>query len=91
MAKTSNISIRTNIETKQAIEALYGQFGITVSDAVNIFFRKSLMEGGLPFDMRSSRFNRETEDAMREAMDISKGKIPAKPQSVDSFFTEMGL
>lgn len=90
MAKTNNINIRTDNTTKQAIESLYGQFGITVSDAVNIFFRKSLMEGGLPFDMKPPRFNRETEEAMREAMDISTGKIPANPQSVDSFFEEMG-
>jgi DNA-damage-inducible protein J len=38
MAKTSNLSIRTDAEIKHAIEALYGDFGITVSDAVNIFF-----------------------------------------------------
>jgi DNA-damage-inducible protein J len=91
VAKTSNISIRTDAETKRAIEFLYGRFGITVSDAVNIFFRKSLMEGGLPFEMRQPRFNMETENAMREAMAISKGEAPAKTQSVDSFFAEMGL
>ena len=91
MAKTSNINIRTDAETKAAIESLYGRFGITVSDAVNIFFRKSLMEGGLPFEMKQPRYNNETEDAMREAMAISRGEIPAQTQSVDSFFSEMGL
>lgn len=54
MAKDSVINIRCDTETKKAIESLYGQFGITVSDAVNIFFRKSLMEGGLPFEMKQS-------------------------------------
>lgn len=38
MAKGSVINIRTDSATKQAIENLYSQFGITVSDAVNIFF-----------------------------------------------------
>ena len=91
MAKDSVINIRTDLETKKAIESLYGQFGITISDAVNIFFRKSLMEGGLPFDMRQPRYNRETEDAMQEAQDIVSGKIEMQPQSVDSFFEEMGV
>jgi DNA-damage-inducible protein J len=91
MAKNTVINIRTDIETKQAIEFLYARFGITVSDAVNIFFRKSLMEGGLPFEMRQPRYNAETEAAMHEAKDIANGKILAKPQSVDSFFTEMGV
>ena len=78
MAKDSVINIRTDLETKKAIESLYSQFGITISDAVNIFFRKSLMEGGLPFDMRQPR-------------DIVSGKIEMQPQNVDSFFEEMGV
>ena len=91
MAKNMVINIRTDAETKQAIESLYSKFGITVSDAVNIFFHKSLMEGGLPFEMKQPRYNAETEAAMQEANDIADGKIPAKPQSVDSFFKEMDV
>ena len=89
MTKSTVINVRTDPETKQAIESLYAKFGITVSDAVNIFFHKSLMEGGLPFEMRQPRYNEETEAAMREADDIADKKIPAKHQSVDSFFQEM--
>lgn len=91
MAKDNVINIRTDAATKQAIEALYSQFGITVSDAVNIFFRKSLMEGGLPFEMKQPRYNRETEEAIQEARDIASGKIQSQSQSVDDFFQEMGL
>jgi DNA-damage-inducible protein J len=91
MAKNMVINIRTDAETKQAIESLYSKFGITISDAVNIFFRKSLMEGGLPFEMKQPRYNAETEAAMQEASDIADGKIPAKPQNVDSFFKEMDV
>ena len=91
MAKNSVINIRTDAATKQAIEALFAQFGITVSDAVNIFFHKSLMEGGLPFEVKQPRFNRETEEAIQEAHDMAAGKAPAQPQSVDRFFAEMGL
>lgn len=91
MAKDNVINIRTDAGTKQAIETLYAQFGITVSDAVNIFFRKSLMEGGLPFEMKQPRFNKETEEAIQESRDMASGKIAAVPQRVDSFFHEMGL
>lgn len=91
MAKGSVINIRTDSATKQAIEGLYSQFGITVSDAVNIFFRKSLMEGGLPFDMKQPRYNSETEAAMQAARNIVSGEVPSKPQSTDNFFKEMGL
>jgi DNA-damage-inducible protein J len=90
MSKNTVINIRIDAETKQAIESLYAKFGITISDAVNIFFHKSLMEGGLPFEMKQPKYNAETETAMQESNDIASGKIPAKPQSVDSFFKEMG-
>ena len=81
MAKDNVINIRTDAGTKKAIEALYAQFGITVSDAVNIFFRKSLMEGGLPFEMKQPRYNAETEAAMQEARDIMNGDISTKNYS----------
>jgi DNA-damage-inducible protein J len=60
MAKTTNINIRTEPELKQKVENLFSQFGITVSDAVNIFFHQSLMQGGLPFQMQIPQYNAET-------------------------------
>lgn len=78
MARTANINIRTEPETKAGAEQLFGSFGISVADAINIFLHQSLMVGGLPFEVRQPRFNTETEAAMQEARDISSGKISAK-------------
>ena len=49
--------------------------------AVNNFFEKSLMEGGIPFDVRVPRYNKETEEAIQEARDIMSGKVSAKSYS----------
>lgn len=76
--KTANVNIRITPELKAAVENLYAQFGISLSDAVNIFFHKSLMEGGLPFEMKQPRFNPSVEAAMQEAKDIESGKIHTK-------------
>ena len=78
MARTANIKIRTEPETKSGAEQLFASFGISVSDAINIFLHQSLMVGGLPFEVRQPRFNAETEAAMQEARDIASGKISAK-------------
>ncbi|MEN6327279.1 MAG: type II toxin-antitoxin system RelB/DinJ family antitoxin [Syntrophomonas sp.] len=78
MAKTANINIRIDPEIKARSEQLFAKFGITVTDAVNIFLHQSLMVGGLPFEMKQSSYNDETEAAMQEARDIASGKIPAK-------------
>lgn len=55
MAKTVTINIRIEPEIKADVEKLFSSFGIIVNDAVNIFLRKSLMEGGLPFDVKQPR------------------------------------
>lgn len=78
MAKSATLNIRTDPAIKRQAEDIYQSFGITLSDAVNIFLRKSIMEGGLPFDMRPSRPNAETVAAMRETEDILSGKTQTK-------------
>jgi DNA-damage-inducible protein J len=78
MAKSANLNIRIDPNIKQEAESLYNDFGITISDAVNIFLRQSLRVGGLPFEMRQPRYNAETEAAMKEADYITAGKIQTK-------------
>lgn len=90
MAKTASLNIRIDPETKTDAEKLFSQFGITVTDAVNIFLRQSLMVGGLPFEMKNPQYNAVTEAAMREARDITSGKIPAKNYgSASELFKEL--
>ena len=81
MAKTANINIRIEPERKEAAERLFNSFGITTTDAINIFLNTSLMERGFPFQIKQPRYNRETELAMQEARDIMDGKIQAKTYS----------
>ena len=78
MAKTASLNILIDPEIKSGVESLFSRFGITITDAVNIFLHQSLMVGGLPFEMRQPRYNAETEAAIQEARDIMAGKIKAK-------------
>lgn len=90
MAKTANINVRIDPETKLNAEKLFSSFGITVTDAINIFLRKSIMEGGLPFEMKHSRYNVETEAAMKEARAIMDGQIQTKQySSAHALFEEL--
>lgn len=91
MAKTSNINIRIDPATKEAAEKLFSNFGITITDAVNIFLRKSLLEGGLPFQLKIPQPNATTLAAMQEIEDTINNKATSSPKSVDNFFKEMGL
>ena len=90
MAKTAILNIRIDPETKSSAERLFSSFGITVTDAVNIFLHQSLMVGGLPFEVKQPHFNRETKAALQEARDIASGKIAAKNYtSAKELFAEL--
>ncbi|GHV40073.1 hypothetical protein FACS1894187_20630 [Synergistales bacterium] len=78
MAKTASLNIRIDPETKSGAEKLFSQFGITVTDAVNMFLRQSLMVGGLPFELKQPRYKTETEAALQEARGIIAGQIKTK-------------
>ena len=78
VTKTATLHMRIDPETKSNAEQLFSAFGITISDAVTIFLRQSLMVGGFPFEVRQPRYNRETEIAIQEARDIMSGKIQTK-------------
>jgi DNA-damage-inducible protein J len=88
MAKTATPNIRTDPVVKSQAEQIYQSFGITLTDAVNIFLRKSVMEGGLPFDMRQP--NAATMAAMRETEDILAGRVqPRRYASASELFDEL--
>ncbi|RLK63749.1 type II toxin-antitoxin system RelB/DinJ family antitoxin [Atopobacter sp. AH10] len=78
MAKTANINVRIEPEVKKNAEDLFGSFGISVTDAINIFLRTSIMEGGFPFLIKQPRYNAETKAAIQEVRDILSSKIQAK-------------
>ena len=81
MAKTANISLRTEPELKEQAEKLYASFGLSLSDAITVFLAQSVNVGGLPFDLRRPSFNKKTVEAFKEAQDIIDGKVESKAYS----------
>ncbi|MDC3415267.1 type II toxin-antitoxin system RelB/DinJ family antitoxin [Aquibacillus sp. 3ASR75-11] len=52
MAKTTNLYVRLEPELKEQAEAVLGQLGIPLSNAVNIFLKQVVMQRGIPFDVK---------------------------------------
>ncbi|MBQ3454123.1 MAG: type II toxin-antitoxin system RelB/DinJ family antitoxin [Thermoguttaceae bacterium] len=50
-AKTTNISIRMDVELKARAEELFAALGMNISTAFNIFVRQALREGKIPFEI----------------------------------------
>ena len=72
MTNTTNFSVRMDSEIKKQCEALYGELGMNLTTAINVFLRQSLRVGGLPFEVRLDTPNKETMAAMLEAERIAK-------------------
>lgn len=47
--KTGAFQMRINPEVKQRAEEVFSTYGLSLTDAVNIFIQQSLNEKGLPF------------------------------------------
>lgn len=50
--KKVSISIKVSSSDKKRAAELFDSLGLNLSTAVNIFIKKSIAEGGLPFDVK---------------------------------------
>ena len=78
MTKTATINMRIEPTVKAQAEDVFSSFGISITDAINIFLHASIMEGGFPFQPKQPRYNKETLLAIQEARAIMDGKVEAK-------------
>jgi DNA-damage-inducible protein J len=68
--KTDYIRVRIEPELKRETEAVLAEVGLSMTDAVRLYCRRIVMDGGIPFDLRIP--NAETIAAMQE--DLSQAK-----------------
>ena len=86
---TTNVSIRMDTELKSQADELFAELGMNLSTAFNIFVRQSLREGGIPFEIRTDRPNKETIAAMLEAENIAKDPNVKKYSDVEEALREL--
>ena len=86
---TTNVSIRMDTELKAQADELVAELGMNLSTAFNIFVRQSLREGGIPFEIRTDRPNKETIAAMLEAENIAKDPNVKGYTDLDEMFADL--
>ena len=86
---TTNVSIRMDSDLKTQADALFAELGMNLSTAFNIFVRQSLREGGIPFEIRTDRPNKETIAAMLEAENIAKDPNVKGYTDLDEMFADL--
>ena len=86
---TTNISIRMDSDLKAQADTLFGELGMNLSTAFNIFVRQSLREGRIPFDISLNQPNKETIAAMLEAERIAKDPSVKGYTDLDELFADL--
>ena len=77
MPRSAMLNLRIEPEVKANAEELFSSFGLTVTDAVNVFLRQSLMRGGFPFEIVRYKPNAVTQAAILEA-----GQLLLDPEAI---------
>lgn len=70
---TSAININVDSNIKKEATELFNSLGLNMSTAINLFLRKSINEGGIPFEIKNSKPTRELKKALKEAKKIENG------------------
>ncbi|MCL1819332.1 MAG: type II toxin-antitoxin system RelB/DinJ family antitoxin [Oscillospiraceae bacterium] len=65
--KTTNYNIRLDPVVKMKAEDTFSVFGLNLSEAINVFLHKAIIERGFPFDVRNPIPNVSLLQAMDEA------------------------
>jgi len=88
-------SIKVDPEAWESAKEIFAGYGISVSDAINIFLHKVQKVGGLPFEMRNDDYRELTKEeilqGLKEAVEEVKladqGKLKLK--TLDEVLNEL--
>ncbi|MBQ6504636.1 MAG: type II toxin-antitoxin system RelB/DinJ family antitoxin [Flexilinea sp.] len=71
MAVSSSYTHRIDPALRAQSEALFGELGMSLGTAINVFLKKAVRVGGFPFDVNLEIPNRDTLESMLEAEKIA--------------------
>ena len=96
MAKTTSMYIHIDPELMSDVENIYAQYGMSLTDAINIFLYTSRSRGGLPFDLRppvpnpNAKPNAVTLAAIAEVHEMKRNPQATKSfDSVEALFEDL--
>jgi len=68
--KTANYNIRLNPTIKTQAEETYAEFGLNLSDAINVFLHMSIKQQGFPFAVCNPKLKMQSLSAIQETEQI---------------------
>jgi DNA-damage-inducible protein J len=79
-----NFTVRIDDDIKRDAETLFGKLGLSISGAINIFFRQAIREQAIPFQIKATNryneyFNLYNMKILEESIaELNSGKVIVK-------------
>lgn len=90
--KTDMFRMRINPEVRRNLESVYAKNGLTLTDAVNVFFQQSLNTGGFPFPVTEENAELVRAKALsRLVKELEEGTADPVSYSEDEVYQMLGV
>lgn len=83
-AKTETVRARISPELKQSVQKILDELGLSMTDAINMYFKQIEIYQGLPFEVKI--LNKETKKAIK---DIEQKKNLNYAKNKEDFFHQL--
>ena len=74
MNKSSNLSVRIDPKLKDEAEETLNTLGISLSNAINIFFKQVILHKGLPFEVKIPNCNKQEKITKEDLIKLFENK-----------------
>lgn len=87
MAKTATVHVRMDEQTKNEALEIFDNLGISVADAITMYFKQVALKNGIPFELTASKTARNNFERVSEFKreDLEK-VLKVLPDSVDELW-----
>lgn len=91
-AKTDMFRMRINPDIRRELERVYAKNGLTLTDAVNVFFQQSLNTGGFPFQVTENNAEMMKAKALNRLMkELDEGLDDPVSYAEDEVYHILGV
>lgn len=87
--RNANMNIRIDPNIKESADEIFKAIGISTSDGINIFLRKVIAEGGIPFEVKMEKPSMRLLAAIEEGEKMLADPDTKKFNSVKELFEDL--
>jgi len=86
MAKAAMIRARIEPELKADVENIFQELGLSITEAITLFYRQVRLNRGLPFEVRIPN-----ETTARTFQDTDAGRNLIRAETAEEMFEKLGV